>query len=271
MTLHKALHPRDDVNKLYVSRKKWGRGLVSIEDSVDASMQWPEDYMQEHDGEMITAIRNDTDNTLDNRMTITRKQKWEGKQLYEDFKRLINNISHEKTWTWLWKGNFKREIESLLIAAQNNAVITNHIKARIDKTQQNSKYRLCGERDETINDIINECSKLVQKECKTRHDWEICKEFKFDHSNKWYMHSPALVLENNTHKFLWDFDIQTDHLISAWLIIINKKRELAKLSTLLSRLTIDWDWKNGKRRIRNSTLLGNWKSHGTCRWQLYQL
>ena len=68
------------------------------------------------------------------------------------------------------KGNFKREIESLLITAQNNVVRTNHIKARIDKTQQNSKSRLCGDKDETINHIINECCKLAQKEYKTRHD-----------------------------------------------------------------------------------------------------
>ena len=117
-----------------------------------------------------------------NRMTITRKQKWEEKQLYGRFKRLINNISHKKTWTWLRKGNFKRETESLLIAAQNNAIRTNHIKARIDKTQQNSKCRLCGDRDEMINHIIRECSKLAQKEYKTRHGWvgkvihwEMCK------------------------------------------------------------------------------------------------
>ena len=119
---------------------------------------------------MITAIRNETDNTMNNRMTITRKQKWEEKQLYKRFKRLINNISHEKTWTWLRKGNFKRETESLLIAAQNNAVRTNHIKVRIDKTQQNSKCKLCGDRDETTNYIISECSKSVQKEYITRHD-----------------------------------------------------------------------------------------------------
>ena len=66
------------------------------------------------------------------------------------------------------KGNRKREIESLLIVAQNNAIRTNHIKARIDKTQQNSRWRLCGDRDETINHIISECSKLSQKEYKTR-------------------------------------------------------------------------------------------------------
>ena len=91
-------------------------------------------------------------------------------------------------------------------------------------------------------------SKLAQK---ARHDWvgkvihwEMCKKFKFDHANKWYMHNPAPVVENDTHKLLWDFDIQTDHLISARrpdLIIINnkKKRKSAKLSTLLSRLTTE--------------------------------
>ena len=50
-------------------------------------------------------------------MTKTSKQKWDEKQLYGRFKRLINNISHDKTWTWLREGNFKREIESLLMAA----------------------------------------------------------------------------------------------------------------------------------------------------------
>ena len=137
------------------------------------------------------------------------------------------------------KENFKRETESLQIATQNNAIRTNHIKARIDKTQQNSKCRLCSDRDETINHIISKCTKLTQKEYKTRHDWvgkvihwEMCKKFKFDHTNKWYMHNPAPVLENSAHKLLWDFDIHTDYLISARrpdLIIINKKTRTCKI------------------------------------------
>ena len=132
MTMHMAFHPRDNIDRLYVSRKEGGRGLASIEDSIDALIQQLKDYIQKHDGGLITAIRNDTDNMMDNRMTITRKQKCEGKQLYGRFKWLINNISHDKTWTWLRKGNFKRETESLLIAAQNSIIRTNHIKARID-------------------------------------------------------------------------------------------------------------------------------------------
>ena len=61
------------------------------------------------------------------------------------------------------------------------------------------------EKFETINHIISECSKLAQKEYKTRHDffgmvihWEMCKKFKFDHKNKWYTNDPAPVLENDT-------------------------------------------------------------------------
>ena len=92
------------------------------------------------------------------------------------------------------------------------------------------------------------------REYKARHDWvgkvihwEMCKKFKFDHNNKLYMHNPAPVPENATHIHLWDFNIQTDHLIPARrpdliiviIIIIIIKRELAKLSTLLSRLTTE--------------------------------
>ena len=46
------------------------------------------------------------------------------------------------------------------------------------------------------------------------------------------MHNPAPVLENDTHKLLWDFNIQTDHLIPARrpdLIIINKRKRICKI------------------------------------------
>ena len=91
----------------------------------------------------------------------------------------------------------------------------------------------------TIHHIISECSKLTQKEYKAWHNWvgklihwEMCKKFKFDHNNNWYIHHPAPVLENNTHKLLWDFNIQTDCLIPdrrPALIIINKKKRICKI------------------------------------------
>ena len=32
--MHKGLHPKSDVNRLYVSRKEGGRGLVSCESTI---------------------------------------------------------------------------------------------------------------------------------------------------------------------------------------------------------------------------------------------
>ena len=83
-----------------------------------------------------------------------------------------------------------------------------------------------------INHIITEYSKLAQKEYKTRQDWigkviywKLCKKLKSDHAKKWYVHNQEPVLENETHKLLWDFVIQTNHLMSARqpdLVIITK-------------------------------------------------
>ena len=95
------------------------------------------------------------------------------------------------------KGHLKRETKSLRKAAPYNAIMTTHIKASIGK-------------DTT-----------KQKEYKTRHEWEgkvipweLCKKLKFDHTNKWDTHYPEYVQENERHKLLCDFEIQTNPLIS---------------------------------------------------------
>ena len=82
--------------------------------------------------------------------------------------------------------------------------------------------RLNGDRNKTINHVLSKCIKLAQIEYNTRHNWvgkvinwELRKKFKFDHTNKWYMHNPESVPENEMHKLLREFKIQTDHLISA--------------------------------------------------------
>ena len=46
MTMRKVLHPGNDVERLYMSRRERGSGLASIEDSVDASIQRLEDYIK---------------------------------------------------------------------------------------------------------------------------------------------------------------------------------------------------------------------------------
>ena len=109
---------------------------------------------------------------------------------------------------------------------------------RFENSVNNNNNNNNNNRDETTNHIISKCSKFAQK-YKTRHDWlekvihwEICKKFEFDHVNKWYTHNPTPVLEYDTHKLLWDFDIKTDRRIYVRNQTIKqstKRGEFAKL------------------------------------------
>ena len=126
------------------------------------------------------------------------------------------------------------------MAAQEQAIRTNLIKAKIeDKTQQESKCRMCGQADESVNHILSECSKMAQKEYKRRHDWvgkkvhwEVSKRCGFDVNEKWYEHEPDAVSENNDFHILWDFEVQTDHVIEARrpdMIVTDKKNNTCKI------------------------------------------
>ena len=61
----------------------------TIENNVHASIQRLEEYIKKHGGRLITATRNNTDNTRTKRTKIARKPKWEEKQLCGRFKRSL--------------------------------------------------------------------------------------------------------------------------------------------------------------------------------------
>ena len=50
---------------------------------------------------------------------------------------------------------------------------------------------------------------------------------------KWYEHEPERVLENEDYTVLWDFSIQTDHVIEARrpdLVVVDKKERSCKIN-----------------------------------------
>ena len=76
--------------------------------------------------------------------------------------------------------------------------------------------------------------------------WELCKKFKFESTNKWYMHNPESVLENETHKVLCDFEIKTDHLISARrldIVLVNNNNKIENLAN-------GGLWRSGRPQIQ---------------------
>ena len=65
----------------------------------------------------------------------------------------------------------------------------------------------------------------MHKKYKSRYDClERCKRLEFGHADKWYLHKPESVQEN---EILWDFGIEIDHPMQARrpdLILINKMK-----------------------------------------------
>ena len=79
-------------------------------------------------------------------------------------------VRSDQCWAWLQDGDLKRETESLTVAAQNQSIRTNLVKAKIDKSQRDSLCRVCRKVDESVDHIVSDCSKLAQKDYKRRHD-----------------------------------------------------------------------------------------------------
>ena len=120
------------------------------------------------------------------------------------------------------------------MAAQGQAIRTNAIKARIDKTSSESKCRLCKVKEETIDHLVSSCIKIAQTEYKERHDkvasmlhWNLYRKYNLPTADKWWEHKVDKVLQKEDVKILWDFKIQTDkhlaHNIPDITVVENKR------------------------------------------------
>ena len=137
----------------------------------------------------------------------------------------------KKKQYWLRKADLKVETEAMLCAAQEQAIRTNYVKHKIDKTTQSPLCRMT-DNTETTSHIVSECEKLAQKEYKRRHDnvakivhWRLCGKYNLKRSEKWYERAPEGVVENEEVKILWDVMIQCDREIKARkpdIVVVNQ-------------------------------------------------
>ena len=231
LTMHGALHPKANVSRLYMKRKIGGRGLISISDCVYGEQRSIKYYIAKSEEELIehaavelgvTEADLEEKNQYQHRVACERKEALEVMQLHGQFHRDTKDVKNgESLWEWLRSGDLKRETESLLVAAQDQALNTNAVKKEIYHTTATNKCRLCNERVENVDHVVAGCKMLAQKEYKRRHDkvclnlhWSLCRKFGYSASDEWYNHVPEKVLnETGKPKILWDFNIQTDRTI----------------------------------------------------------
>lgn len=80
---------------------------------------------------------------------------------------------------------FKKKTESLIIAAQDQALNTNSVKGDMYHTSAMDLCRMCGKRVKSVTRIVSACENFTQKGYKHRHEgaqnlyWLLC--WKYGH------------------------------------------------------------------------------------------
>ena len=136
-----------------------------------------------------------------------------------------DSIESNLSTMWLSKGILKGETESLIVAAQDQALNTRYRERKIHKKHVNSKCRICHQFEETIEHITSDCPILAQKDYIERHDrvciqlhYNLCKEYEIDvDADKWYEHKPknTATTEDGETTILWNVPIRTDRTVEA--------------------------------------------------------
>lgn len=226
----------------YISSKNNDR-LISILNEFETNREsertilknadkYKREFLQNEDSREITETENVNEEVKKLKskckanMTRRREEKWSNKVMHGQHARQVKeeNINREMSYSWLKNGDLKGETESVIVAAQDQAITTNYIKAKIHKEKVDSKCRLCHQYDETIKHIISGCPILASKEYTERHNkvgqnlhHSICKHYNINVEENWYKHEPKSVETNEKDKvtILWDMQIQTDRTIGA--------------------------------------------------------
>ena len=243
LTMYGAFHPKSDIDRLYLKRKHGGRGLISIETCVRSEENNLGLYVRESNEMLLKGVKKvgiiNTENLTDRKDFKKNSQnefrdRWQGKKMYGQFAReMPEEIDKDLSWQWLVQCDLKVQTEATICAAQEQALRTNYIKNKIDKTSENPLCRMCREKGETVQHIICECKKLAQREYKRRHDtvaklvhWTLCEKYNLERTERWYEHCPNGIVENDDVKLIWDINIQCDNIIEARrpdLILVDKK------------------------------------------------
>ena len=71
-------------------------------------------------------------------MSVLKRSKEKNKVLHGHYLRQAKEVRSDQCWAGLQSGDLRRETESLIVAAQNQSIRINLVKARIDKSQGDS-------------------------------------------------------------------------------------------------------------------------------------
>ena len=129
----------------------------------------------------------------------------------------LPDIDLELSRRWLSSSFLRYETESLICAAQEQVLATNHIRTKIWGTSESSLCRLCKEQNETVHHIVSGCKMLCATQYLHRHNqvarylhWNILRDLEINVSDSWMKHKPLDSTSKDGITVMWDMSITTD-------------------------------------------------------------
>jgi hypothetical protein len=113
-------------------------------------------------------------------------------------------------------------MESLIIAAQDQALNMHYHQRNIMKQLNNSKCKMWYKAEEHIKHIVAGCTTLAPSEYTNRHNrvagnshWTMCKHMGLQVTDKYYEHTPEREITVNGTTIMWDVPVFTNPTLPA--------------------------------------------------------
>ena len=243
-------HKKGNVDRLYVKRKAGGRGLISVAECVKVEkmnlyyyVDMASELLLHCVGEVVEGVRGCESGTdLKRRLADERIRRIIGMKTHGRYFRENNGIADDRSWYWVSHSYVTKNTEGFVFAAQENAIKTKYMRAKILGEGTDASCRVCQKDLETVGHLVSGCGVLAQREYKRRHDrmglkiyWELCRYHGIKHSDRWYKEAPDQVRSSKDGKveIWWDRPVETtkrldhnrpdvvvvDHANKHWTII----------------------------------------------------
>ena len=197
MAMSGSLHIRSDVERLYATRDQGGRGLTRLSDIytsrtitlVNHNNQKKEtnellNIVCEHEQKNLIRVAMELKHSLDiedeglltkqlsqkvrNKLKEDHLNKWQSKVTHGYSKRVVSentDLDYSLSNAWLKKSSLSSHMEGYILAIEEQEIVTKATAKRREKDPANrsimdSKCRLCGKSDETINHILASCEEV---------------------------------------------------------------------------------------------------------------
>ena len=218
LTMAGVFHQKGDVDRLYLSRRDGGRGMISIEDCLRMEEKNLARYVVNSNERLFGVVAEglevvESGKEYKKRMLIERKEKLKKKQVHGKVLGDMEEVGTKESWQWLQGGYITKSMEGFIMAAQEQALRARWLRSRIQKEDVSPKCRLCDAEVETVRHLSAGCEKLSKGPYKRRHDrmglrvyWELCRQYGIDCSERWFEEVPDTVRRSKDGQFeiWWD-------------------------------------------------------------------